>query len=442
MSEQIFPEMTILVVEDNRTQAEYLRSILEKAGYLVDIASNGIDALTQVRANPPGIIVSDVMMPQMDGFELCRAIKTDGQFSAIPVLLVTYLHSTADVLKGLEAGADTFIIKPFEPDYLLSQIRMVISLTSGDVQSVERSPDTPLVVPYAGYHHEIHSTRGQILNILLSVYETAIRNNAELQVAHERMYYLNAQLEKAVADLKRSNLDMYEKETERGELEMQLVYANQKLQLLSGIGLQLSGGVSGQKNQPGELEPRDSPQTFTDSDSPVSSDSARIGSLGVFISVYPKIGLFQPSWQNLRNVIEEAYKPLGQAGIQVTHSLPAHGEIFGDNLLQKAFTQLFADPSVRTGITRVQVTLTDRGEKLCILCMSDGPGIPEIEKEALFSLERGQRSGMGLFLAREIINQSGFQIVECGIPGRGILFEIRCPDGTIRFLTAGDDPGF
>src|SRR5690606_9614853 len=101
----------ILVVEDSRTQAEQLRHLLETHGYTVGIAGNGRQALAAMREARPALVISDIVMPEMDGYQLCRAIRRDETLRDIPVVLVTSLSSPQDVIKGLECGADSFIRK-------------------------------------------------------------------------------------------------------------------------------------------------------------------------------------------------------------------------------------------------------------------------------------------------------------------------------------------
>ena len=81
--------MKLLVVEDSRTQAEYLRHILENEGYRVVLAANGFEALEQIQIDRPALVLSDIIMPEMDGYELCRRIRADATLATIPVILVT-----------------------------------------------------------------------------------------------------------------------------------------------------------------------------------------------------------------------------------------------------------------------------------------------------------------------------------------------------------------
>lgn len=117
----------ILVVDDSPTQVEHLRLLLEQHGFRVDTAANGRQALARVQSAPPDLIISDVLMPEMDGFALCQQIKSDPASRQIPFVLLTVLNSPVDVLLGFERGADNFITKPFADDYLLQRVRRVFA---------------------------------------------------------------------------------------------------------------------------------------------------------------------------------------------------------------------------------------------------------------------------------------------------------------------------
>src|SRR5659263_380826 len=97
--------LRILVAEDSRTQAEQLGFLLEQHGYQVTIAADGKLALAAAQAQKPALVISDIVMPEMDGYELCKAIKADEKLKDIPVILVTTLSDAQDVIRGLECGA-------------------------------------------------------------------------------------------------------------------------------------------------------------------------------------------------------------------------------------------------------------------------------------------------------------------------------------------------
>lgn len=113
----------ILVVDDHLPNIDVLRSFLEREGYRVTPASSGPQALALVQQDRPDLILLDVLMPDMDGFAVCRALKSAEQTRTIPVILVTALQDPEHVVRGLEAGADDFVSKPFIAAELLARVR-------------------------------------------------------------------------------------------------------------------------------------------------------------------------------------------------------------------------------------------------------------------------------------------------------------------------------
>ncbi|WP_290797906.1 response regulator transcription factor [Flavihumibacter sp. UBA7668] len=116
---------TILLVDDNDDILDYLRHFLQ-THFIITMAHNGKEAIEKLHEQEVQLIVSDVMMPEMDGFELCRHIKTSVDFSHIPVILLTAKNTLQDKLEGLEQGADVYIEKPFSPEYLYLQINSLL----------------------------------------------------------------------------------------------------------------------------------------------------------------------------------------------------------------------------------------------------------------------------------------------------------------------------
>ena len=113
----------ILVVDDDKNICEIIRLYLEKEGFLVSIANDGEAALQMFRETTPSVVVLDVMMPKMDGFQVCREIR---RVSSIPVIMLTAKGETFDKVLGLELGADDYMVKPFENKELVARIKAVL----------------------------------------------------------------------------------------------------------------------------------------------------------------------------------------------------------------------------------------------------------------------------------------------------------------------------
>ena len=118
---------SVLVVEDDRNIGELLQLYLEKEGYAVTIATDGGQGLQKFRAIHPDLVLLDVMMPVMDGWAVCRAIRTESQ---TPIIMLTAKSETEDKITGLRTGADYYITKPFEMRELLARIEAVLRRTN------------------------------------------------------------------------------------------------------------------------------------------------------------------------------------------------------------------------------------------------------------------------------------------------------------------------
>ncbi|HEV8368593.1 MAG TPA: response regulator [Pyrinomonadaceae bacterium] len=192
------PPVKILIAEDSPTQAQKLQYILEQQGFGVTTAANGALALASARQHKPTLIISDVIMPEMDGYELCRQVKADEQLAEVPVILVTTLSDPQDVIRGLECRADNFILKPYDERYLLGRVQFV--LINREMRRTDQ-PGMGLEIVFEGRRHFITADRLQILNLLLSTYEAAMQRNKELSLAQDTLQHTNAQLQQLTLQL-------------------------------------------------------------------------------------------------------------------------------------------------------------------------------------------------------------------------------------------------
>jgi signal transduction histidine kinase len=203
----------ILIVEDSPTQAEKLRSLLAGKGYRPQVVANGRLALEALRKARPSLVLSDVVMPEMDGYTLCREIKASPGTRDVPVILVTSLIDPRDIVRGLECGADSFVRKPYDDGYLLTRIEHV--LMNQQLRQSE-SGDGGLALYVDGVRHVVNAERRQILDLLISTYEQAVIVNEELLRREKQVNELNARLAQHAAQLEATN-----REVERKNLELQ-----------------------------------------------------------------------------------------------------------------------------------------------------------------------------------------------------------------------------
>ncbi|WGG51467.1 hybrid sensor histidine kinase/response regulator [Rugamonas sp. DEMB1] len=207
-------EIEILIVEDSPTQAERLRRLLQSMRYGARVAGNGRLALEAIRARPPQLVLSDIVMPEMDGYELCRSIKADAALRHIPVILVTSLNDPKDIIRGIECGADNFIRKPYAEDYLLNRIGHML-MNQKLRQGTNMEVGIALVL--GEQKHFINAERQQILDLLISTYEQAVQVNSELQARERQVIELNMRLAHHAGELETINREIALKNLELAE---------------------------------------------------------------------------------------------------------------------------------------------------------------------------------------------------------------------------------
>jgi signal transduction histidine kinase len=190
-------DIRILIAEDSAIQAEKLRRSLAAAGYSVVVTRDGVEGLLKARELKPKLVISDINMPEMSGFELCRHIKSDADISSTPVILLTSLSDPIDVISALECGADNFIVKPYDEGHLLEKIQYIF--LNRELQKHSQT-QTGVEIHFAGRKYFITSEKKQILDLLISTYENAVQKNAELIKIQEELEVLNEELEQKVLE--------------------------------------------------------------------------------------------------------------------------------------------------------------------------------------------------------------------------------------------------
>lgn len=201
---------SLLIVEDSRIQAKILYDKLVAAGYEVRAAENGQVGLDLIRERRPTLVISDIEMPKMTGYELCSAVKSDPDLRTIPFILLSTLSDPQDIIKGLHCGADNYVTKPYDPDFLISRIESLL-----DTPLAEEDQEQRLDVTLAGNRYSVKAGRQQVLNLLVSTFENAVeknnelvRSNEELTVAKDQLTSSNHQLEKLNEQLEVTNSRM------------------------------------------------------------------------------------------------------------------------------------------------------------------------------------------------------------------------------------------
>jgi signal transduction histidine kinase/AmiR/NasT family two-component response regulator len=204
----------ILVAEDSPTQAAQIKYLLESNNFKVVITENGRKALDWLSDHIPALVISDIIMPEMNGFELCEKIKSDSRTENIPVILLTSLSDPDEVIDGLSCGADSFITKPYDKGYLISNIRNVLE---ENITFESEKDKLGIVIDYRGKRRMIRTGPQKVVKLLLNIYKGAIHKNNELIQTQEELSQLNEKLEEIVENR-----------------TSQLVVANKELKLNEG----------------------------------------------------------------------------------------------------------------------------------------------------------------------------------------------------------------
>jgi two-component system sensor histidine kinase/response regulator len=221
----------ILIAEDSQTQAEKLSHCLDTRGYAVTATRNGKQALASAIRSKPAMIITDVVMPEMDGYTLCKEVKSSPELKDVPVVLLTSLSGPQDIVRGLECGADSFIRKPYDDTYLLSRVEYI--LTNVELRKSERL-QVGVRLQFGGQSHFITAERQQILDLLISTFEGAVQINEELEIKQQELLEaketLEARVEERTTELARANERLQTELAERKRAEDRVKELNQDLE--------------------------------------------------------------------------------------------------------------------------------------------------------------------------------------------------------------------
>ena len=417
------PCVEILTAEDSPTQALQLGRILEKHGMRVTSARNGREALEMLEKHAPTLVITDIQMPEMDGYELCRRIKAHARLLEVPVILLTSLSDVRDIVRGLQCGADNFVVKPYEEELLLSRIRDVLENQKlADRGAHEKGID----LCFGGERMLLSSRPAQMIGLLVSTYQIAVEKNLALHRA-------NAAMEEKARELSRSNAELARfGHIISHDLKEPLRTISSFLQLLerrcrtvldataAGYITMVIDGASRMRNlidalleysQVGRREPRFVP-----------CDCQAILSLAL---------------RNLQVAIEES-------GAEVTHDpMPtvSGDEVLLGQLLQNLIGNAlkFRKPGVPP---RVHIGLRREGATWQFSVKDEGIGIAPEHFERVFEIfqrlhaaKEYPGTGMGLAICKKIVELHGGRISLQSQPGAGTSFFFSIPEsGASRTL--------
>jgi DNA-binding response OmpR family regulator len=158
----------ILVAEDDPDIASLLAHYLRKAGFEADVVSSGRDVVPRIRKTPPDLLILDVMLPGVDGLDVCRAVRADENTAGIPIIMVTAKGEESDRIVGLELGADDYVTKPFSPGEVVARVRALLRRSNRTGPAESRLVYGPITVDVERHmvridHSEIKLTAKEFL---------------------------------------------------------------------------------------------------------------------------------------------------------------------------------------------------------------------------------------------------------------------------------------
>jgi two-component system phosphate regulon response regulator PhoB len=156
---------TVLIVDDELDVVDLLVYHLKKAGFRTLAAADGVSALNKARNEPPSLIILDLMLPQLDGNEVCRQLKTDSRTRSIPILMLTAKAEETDRVVGLELGADDYVVKPFSPREVVLRVRSILRRAGKETPPAEVLKIGDLVVDVA--RHQV-TIKGQPVDLTIT----------------------------------------------------------------------------------------------------------------------------------------------------------------------------------------------------------------------------------------------------------------------------------
>ncbi len=424
---QQFKGTEILVVEDSRTQAIGLKFLLKEHGFDVRVAYDGVLALVAVAERKPDLIVSDIVMPNMNGYELCKSIRENEETYDIPVILLTQLSELSDVVKALESGADNFVTKPYKPDFLLSRIHHI--LVNRELRR-DRHSEKIIEIFFDNQKYSFSAMPTQVIDLLLSTFENAVEKNKELQRVNQKLLEVQRELRDKNKELEAANA---QKDRFLGMAAHDLRNPLGHIALVTDMLLE-------------DLDDRLSPQekemlTITQHSSRFMLELVNdLLDIAKIESGKLNLSPVETDFATLtRHNVERNATLAARKNISVTFEVdgdipplmldPGKMEQVLNNLISNAVKYSYPDTTVRVSLTR-------RDDAVVLAVADEGQGIPADELDKLFQpFERtsveataGEKStGLGLAIVQKIVEGHHGKIWVESTVGKGTTFFVSLP---------------
>jgi len=437
----------ILIVDDSPTQAALLEQVLFAHGYRVVGARNGNEALQAIRARRPDLVISDIMMPEMDGFELCRRIRGAEEMMSIPIILLTHLNDPGHVLRSLEAGADYFVSKPYSNKLLLSRIDAVLQ---GGRACLPCDKGGEIPISYQGKSYRVKANCSQTIQLLLATYELVAEKNQELLGAKASLSNLNRNLEKRVeertAALMQETADRLRAMDELRKKDEVLIQQSRQ----AAMG-EMIGNIAHQWRQPLNavgllVQDLNLSYEYGNFDKAyLESNTQKIMQLVRHMSqtIDDFRNFFTPDKEKsefeLRHVVDRTLAlvegSLVDKGIEVEVSqgeapaITGHPNEFSQVLLNIMNNAMDAFAETRCPNPQIKVEISSRNDRAVVTIADNAGGIAaeiigRIFEPYFTTKEQGKGTGIGLFMAKNIVEKSMNGSLTARNTGDGAEFRI------------------
>jgi len=442
---------SILLAEDSPIQAALGRRALERSGYRVQVAGNGEEALRLIQTQPPDALVSDVMMPGMDGFALCRAVKADERTRTLPVILLTSLAEPIDIVRGLAAGADNYLIKPYDAQALRDKLAFLLDAA----QTPDDPPEPELLFHYAGETFQIRAGRRRILILLTSSYEHLVRQNRDLleaqhalRVSNRELDQVNLSLEHKVYErtqaLSRANSELEQAVKQLYDTEEQMLQSEKLAALgtlVAGVAHELNNPLMGALNYVQHVIERPDDLRNGQWLEKAQRDIRRAASVATNMLRYAHGASPRMEAVDLPRAVTDTLEILAtdlrHQGIAVSSQHPDDLPTVNastEGLQQVVLNLLVNARDALEGAPRkvIEVTTQRAGEQVWLTVSDSGPGIPEEVRRRIFdpfftTKPPGKGTGLGLSISTRLVRSFGGEI-RCSCPeAGGTVFKIILP---------------
>jgi two-component system, sensor histidine kinase and response regulator len=415
--------MRVVVIEDSKTQAHRLRRLLEREGFTALVAEDGESGLRLCAGETmPDVVVSDVLMPGIDGFEVCRRLKTAPATRHLPVLLLTSLTDPQDVVRALAAGADNFVTKPYDDARLLARIR--------STAANHARPDDECAVEVQGQTFRVDAPPARILQLLVSSLEDATVRNAELE---------QSRAELALVSQQREGLIVAERTARQAREELLAIVAHDLRTPLGVIGLSSNAlqdavpeGPNGDEARAlAALAERAAKQMGRLIRDLLDVSSIEAGRLRFEFSDHDPVVLLAEAVNLLAPLA--AQKAITVETVVATHVALVRCD---RDRIQQVLSNLIGNAIKFTPEAgRLTLSAVSAGDEVTFLVSDNGPGISDEALPRIFDRhwtgrgKAGADTGLGLYIAKGIVEAHEGRIAVASIPGGGTQFSFTLPCG-------------